>query len=147
MKVILKQRIEKVGKAWDLVNVKDGFARNFLFPKDLALEATKSNLTLRQSRMALKEAELLKEKANAQDLAKKLQNASFTLPAEANVDDKLYGSVDREEIVKLLDEEGYAIEKKNILLDEPIKSLGVYEIAIHIHPEVSTKIKLWIVKK
>ncbi len=147
MKVILKQRIEKIGDAWDMVNVKDGFARNFLFPQDLAFEATKKNLNLRQELMASLSASAQKEKSSAQALAKKIADASFTLAAEANIDDKLYGSVDENEVAKLLASEGYTVEKKNILLNEPIKVLGVYEIPIKLHPEVSTKIKVWIVKK
>ena len=81
------------------------------------------------------------------ELAKKLQNASFTLAMEATPEDKLYGSVDAEELVKFLKSEGYALDKKNILLDEPIRSLGVYNIEIRLHPELTAKIKVWIVKK
>ena len=147
MKVILKQRVEKIGDAWDMVNVKDGYARNFLLPQGLALEATKGNLNIRQELMASRSASAQKEKSAAQDLAKKITHASFTLAVEANVDDKLYGSVDANEVAKLLESEGYAVEKKRILLDEPIKSLGVYDIPVKLHSEVSTKIKVWIVKK
>lgn len=147
MKVILKQKVEKIGDAWDTVNVKDGFARNFLFPRGLAFEANKENLKIKQELMASKSALEEKEKSRAQELAKTLASASFTLTCEANVDDKLYGSADALEIAKLLASEGYSVDKKNILLDEPIKSLGVYEIPIKLHSEVSAKIKVWVVKK
>src|SRR3989338_5517474 len=147
MKVILKQRVEHIGNAWDTVSVKDGFARNYLFPLVLAFEATKGNLKITQDLANSKAAVQEKEKTDAQGLAKKLQNASFTLSCEANVDDKLYGSVDSLEVSKLLVSEGYTIDKKNVLLDEPIKSLGVYEIPLKLHPEVVSKIKVWVVKK
>lgn len=147
MKVILKERVEKLGEPWTIVNVKDGFARNFLFPRHLAIEATKGNLKaieeVKRSGLALKE----KEKQRAQELAKKLENASFTLALEANVDDRLYGSVDAQVVAEFLSGEGYPMDKKDILLDEPIKSLGVYHIDIQLHPEVTAKIKMWIVKK
>ena len=147
MKVILKQRVEHIGNAWDTVNVKDGYARNYLFPLGLAFEATKGNLKITRDLANSKAALHEKEKADAQGLAEKLQNASFTLSCEANADDKLYGSVDSLEVSKLLTSEGYSIDKKNILLDEPIKSLGVYEIPLKLHPEVVSKIKVWVVKK
>lgn len=147
MKVILKQKVEKLGEAWDTVKVKDGYARNFLFPQGLALEATRESLKIREDFRASKAALQEKDKFQAQELAKKLQNASFTLAMEATSEDKLYGSADAEELVKFLKSEGYALEEKNILLDEPIRSLGVYNIDIRLHPEVTAKIKVWIVKK
>ena len=147
MKVILKQKVEKLGDAWDTVNVKDGYARNFLFPMGLALEATKASLKMREDSLAKKASLQEKDRSQAQELAKKLQNASFTLAMEATLEDKLYGSVDAEELVKFLKSEGYDIDKKDILLDEPIRSLGVYNIDIKLHPEVTAKIKVWIVKK
>lgn len=147
MKIILKEKVEQLGSAWDIVNVKDGFARNFLFPRGLAIEVTKGNLKLideiKRGRSALKE----KEKQQAEDLVKKLQDASFTLALEASPEDKLYGSVDAQALAKFLNAEGYQIDKKYIILDEPIKSLGVYQVDIKPHPEVSAKIKLWIVRK
>lgn len=147
MKIILKQRVEKVGGAWDVVNVKDGFARNFLFPRNLAMEANRGNLKIRETLQASRVALLEKERAEAEGLAGKLQEASFTLAREANTDDKLYGSVDAQELAKLLQDEGYTVDKKDILLDEPLKSLGVYNVSVRLHPEVLAKIKVWIVKK
>ena len=147
MKVILKQKVEKLGDAWDAVNVKDGYARNFLFPGGLALEATKANFKIKEDFKTSKLASQGKEKLRADELAKKLEQASFTLSMEATAEDKLYGSVDAEELAKFLESEGYTVDKKNVLLEEPIKSLGVYTVDLKLHPEVSAKIKLWIVKK
>ena len=147
MKVILKQKVEKLGDAWDALNVKDGYARNFLFPRGLALEATKANFKIKEDFKTSKLASQGKEKLQAEVLAKKLEQASFTLSMEATAEDKLYGSVDAEELAKFLKSEGYIIEEKNILLDPPIKSLGVYSIDLKLHPEVTAKIKVWVVKK
>ncbi len=147
MKIILKERVGKLGEPYDTVNVKDGFARNFLFPKGLAMEATKGNLIRIEEIKRSGRAVLEKEKAAALELAKKLENASFTLTFEANVDDKLYGSVDAAGLAVFLSGEGYPIDKKNILLPEPIKSLGVYQVDVKLHPDVTAKIKVWIVKK
>lgn len=147
MKVILKQEVEKLGKAWDVVNVKDGYARNFLFPRGLILAATKENLKLKEKLEASKAVLEEKNKKEAQGLAKKLQGESFTITREATAEDKLYGTVDVQELEKLLKSQGYDIDKKNILLAEPIKSLGSYSVDLKLHPEVSAAIKVWIVKK
>ena len=147
MKVILKQRVEKLGQTGDLVNVKDGFARNFLFPRNIALAASAANLKVVETFKASKGAQEEKEKQKALELAQKLEKASFTLSCEATGDDKLYGSIDVSEIAGLLKNEGCDIDKKNVLLDEPIKSLGVFPIEVKLHPQVSAKIKVWIVRK
>lgn len=147
MKVILKQRVDKIGQTGEVVNVKDGFARNFLLPNGLALEANKANMNavsaLKASMAALEE----KQKQEFQELADKLGKASWTLSAEANEEDKLYGSVDSIAIARLLKDEGYEVDKNNIILAEAIKSLGAYEVELKLHPQVTAKIKVWIVKK
>ena len=147
MKVILKQDVEKLGKAWDVVNIKDGYARNFLFPRGLILAVTKENLKLKEKLEASKAVLEEKNKKEAQALAKKLLAGSFTLTREATAEDKLYGSIDAQEIEKLLKSEDYDIDKKNILLTEPIKSLGAYSVDLKLHPEVTATIKVWVVKK
>ena len=147
MKIILKQRVEKLGQTGDLVNVKDGFARNFLFPRNLALAASAANLKVVEMLKASKSAQEEKEKQKALELAQKLEKASFTLSVEATADDKLYGGIDVSEIAALLKNEGCDTDKKNVLLDEPIKSLGVFPVEVKLHPQVSAKIKVWIVRK
>lgn len=147
MKVILKQDVEKLGKAWDVVNIKDGYARNFLFPRGLILALTKENLKLKEKLEASKAVLEEKNKKEAQALAKKLLAESFTLTREATAEDKLYGAIDAQEIEKLLKSEDYDIDKKNILLTEPIKSLGAYSVDLKLHPEVTATIKVWVVKK
>ncbi len=147
MKVILRENVEKLGRIGDIVNPKDGFARNFLIPQGLAVEATKANI--KANEFSKKSKEILSEKENAlaRELAKKLQDASFTMSVEANSEDKLYGAITGDDIAALLQPEGYKIDKKNIILDEPIKALGIYQAEIKFNSDVSAKIKLWVVRK
>lgn len=147
MKVILQQNVSKLGQIGDVVKVKDGFARNFLFPKKIAVEASAANVKIVQAQKQSKMAVLEKEKNEAQEFAKKLENISFTLAVEANAEDKLYGGVGAYELAGFLESEGYNIDKKNILLDEPIKALGIYQVDVRLYPDVVTKIKIWIVRK
>ena len=145
IKVILRKNIDKLGKDRDIVIVKDGFARNFLLPKGLALIATKDNINkIEQEKRKLEHNREI-EKNKAKELADKLQGFSCTITAEAK-DDLLYGSITAVEISKALEDEQLNIDKTDILLEEPIKKLGIYEVEVRLHPEVSTKIKVWVVK-
>ena len=147
MEVILKQDIDKLGKAGTVLKVKDGFARNFLIPKSLAVPTTPANLKKLEKEVQRKALELEKSRKKAQDLSQKLEGLSLTIPALTQEEDKLYGSIASQDIARTLKEEGFEIDKNNILLDEPIKSLGIYEVPVKLSSEVSAKIKVWIVKK
>jgi len=147
MEVILSQEVEKLGKVGAVVKVKDGFARNFLFPKRLAYPATPGNLKrieAQKARIVARQAQIKKE---AQELAERLAKVSCTVTVEVNDLEKLYGSVPESEIAKALELEGYSIDKKNVLLEKPITELGIYEVPIKVHPEVIAKIRLWVAKK
>jgi large subunit ribosomal protein L9 len=146
MKVILRKDVDRIGKCGQVISVKDGFARNFLLPKGLALMATDEGM--RQIELDKKKIEHGKkaEKNKAQELADKLKAFSCTISAEAK-DDILYGSVTSADISEALKAEDIEIDKHNILLEQPIKNLGIYEIEVKLHPEVTTKIKVWVVKK
>ena len=147
MKIILKENVEKLGDKNEIVDVKDGYARNYLFPKNLALKATKSNVNV------IKELEKVKEKKEksvtrtAQKLADKLKNISITVSTEAGEDEKIFGSVTTQQIAELLDEKGFKIDKHQIIIETPIKNLGVFNISIKIHKEITAEVKLWVVKK
>jgi len=148
MEVILKKDVEKIGKAGAVVKVKDGFARNFLIPNNLAVPVTQSNLkTLEQEKV--KKTQLSEKiKKEAEDLGKRLANLSLTMTALIKEEDeKLYGSISGYEIANALKDEGIEIDKSCIMLEEPIKALGIYEIPVKLHPEVEAKIKVWVVKK
>jgi len=145
IKVILRRKIDKLGKDRDIVFVKDGFARNFLLPKGLALIATKDNINkIEQEKRKLEHNKEI-EKNKAKELADKLQGFSCTITVEAK-DDNLYGSITAVEISKALKDEQLNIDKTDILLEEPIEKLGIYEVEVRLHPEVTIKIKVWVVK-
>lgn len=147
MEVILKQDVERIGRAGSVIKVKDGFARNFLLPNKLAVIATSSSLKKLEEEKQRKIQQLEKTKKEAESMKNKLQSLSLTVPVLVQDDERLYGSITAIEIANALKEEGFDIEKSLIMLDEPIKSLGVYEIQIRLHPEVIAKVKIWVVKK
>ncbi|MFA4842739.1 MAG: 50S ribosomal protein L9 [Candidatus Omnitrophota bacterium] len=147
MEVILKQDVDKFGKTGTIIKVKDGFARNFLIPNNLAVRKTTLSLKLLEEDKKKKSAQLEKAKKGAEDLKAKLMGISLTVPVLAQEDDCLFGSITAAEISRLLKEEGFEVDKSAISLDEPIKQLGIYEVPIKLHPEVSLSIKVWVVKK
>ncbi len=147
MEVILKQDIDKIGKTGTVVKVKDGFARNFLIPNGLAIPLNPANLKKLEQEKQRKVAQIEKTKKECEKIKERITNLSLTIPALAQEEDRLYGGISAQEIASVLKEEGFDIDKNCIILDEPIKSLGIYEIPIQLHPEVSAKIKVWIVKK
>jgi len=147
MKVILTQSIDRLGRVGDCINVKDGYARNFLFPKNLAKEATPGNVKNLESlkkKQALEDENRLKE---AQALAAKIAALSITISAKCGEEEKLFGAVTAEMISSALKSESVSIEKKDIIIDEPIKKLGVYSVGVKIHPEVKATLKVWVVKE
>ncbi len=147
MEVILIKDVNKIGRAGTVVKVKDGFARNFLMPKGLATVVTPGNLKkLEQDKQKiLLESEKKKGKAN--DLKARLDSFSLTISVLAQEDENLYGSIAAVDISDALKNEGIEVDKGCIILDNPIKSLGIYEIPLILHPEVKSKLKVWIVKK
>ena len=147
MKVILIEDVKDVGAMGDIADVKDGFARNFLFPKNLARPAINSNLKIIEDIIKKKMFAALKEKRGAEEIKAKIASLSCTIPVEAGEDDKLFGSVTSQDISRAFELEGLTIEKRQIILEEPIKKLGVYNILIKLHPEVTTEVKVWVVKK
>ena len=146
MKVILKEAIKKLGNVGDEVEVAAGYARNFLIPKGMALEASPKNLKVFQEYRRSQARKLEKEKQKAEAIAKKLASISCTIVMQAH-DEQLYGTVTNADVAKALEQEGVSIDKKNIVLEEPIKTLGVYQIMVKLHPDVKQQVKVWVVKK
>ncbi|HDN59325.1 MAG: 50S ribosomal protein L9 [Candidatus Marinimicrobia bacterium] len=146
MKIILLQDYEKLGKAYDQVEVKDGYARNFLIPKGIAIRATKNNIRMIEEKLNLQKRREEKKLKQAQALAEKLKKLSITIPVQVGEEDKVYGSVTSQEIAVSLKEKGFEIDKRQILLEEPIKALGIYDVPIKLHPEVTGYVKLWVIK-
>ncbi len=148
MEVILTQNLEKLGKTGDVIRVKDGFARNFLLPRGMALLATPVNL--RKVKLESEKIAQLRqrEKEKAQALSERLNGMSVTIPVAIHDGDKLYGSIGAIDIIDALKQEGFSeLTKDMIVLSEPIKSIGVFDVTIRLHSDISTKIKVWVVKK
>jgi len=147
MKIILKQDISTLGKAGQVVQVKQGYARNYLIPRGLAAEATPGNQRAYEHEQKLEAVRMVRGKNEAEELAEKISKISITVAVQVGEDDKVFGSVTNQNIADLLRENGCEIDRKKIVLDDPIKALGVYEVPIKLHPEVSAAIKLWVVKE
>lgn len=147
MEVILSEDIQALGKLGEVVKVKDGYARNFLLPRKLAYAATPSNLKRIEQQEKKNKAQHEQAKKEAEELAKKLNKASCTLSVEVNDLDKLYGAVAEADIAKALEVEGFTVDKKDIVIEKSIEELGIFEIVINLHSEVTAKIRLWVTKK
>ena len=147
MKVILTQDITGLGSIGDLITVKDGFGRNYLVPQGKALQATSQNMKkLEHQRRQIRE-KIDKAKREAERLAARIESVSCTVAKAVGEEDKLFGSVTGMDIEASLKLEGVEIDRKKINLLEPIKSLGIYNIPIKLHPEVTATLKLWVVKE
>lgn len=147
MKVILKQDVKGLGKKGDIVNASDGYARNFLFPKNLAMEATEGTIKDYQIKKESEAKKKLKELQEAQELAKKISQLTLTLKVKAGENGKLFGSITSKDISEALKNQyGYQIDKKKIVLNEAIKVAGSYDVEVKIYPEVSTRLKVTIVQ-
>jgi large subunit ribosomal protein L9 len=147
MEVILIKDVEKIGRAGSVVKVKEGFARNFLFPHNLARAATPGSLKQLEKEKQVRSAQYIKVKEESEEIKKRLSGLSLTISALAQDEEKLYGSISSHDIAAALKEEGFLIDKNIIELAEPIKSLGIYEVPVKLHPEVTATVKLWIVKR
>jgi large subunit ribosomal protein L9 len=147
VKVILKEDIENLGKIGDLVVVADGYGRNYLLPRGVALEASTKNMKTLEHQKKVIQARIQKQKSDSEVLAQRLSAISCTIAKKAGEDDKLFGSVTSRDIEEALKAEGVTIDRKRIILEEPLKRLGVYSIAIKVHPEVTAEVKVWVVKE
>lgn len=147
MLVVLRENIENLGHTGDVVKVSDGYARNYLLPQNLVVAASEKNVALIEHHKKQLEKKRLAQRANAQELAKKLEDFSCTLSRKVGEHDKLFGSVNAGDISDALRKAGFVIEKRLITLESPIKSLGVHPVVIKLEPEVSATVKVWVVKE
>ncbi|MBO8126636.1 MAG: 50S ribosomal protein L9 [Firmicutes bacterium] len=146
MKVILKADVKGVGKAGSAVEVKDGYARNFLLPKGLAVEATAGNLKNLKQQQAAEKARLRKEKEEAQAAADKINGKTVVIKAKTGEGGKLFGSITSKDIAETITKTfQVTIDKRKVELSEPIKTLGAREIEIKMHPEVTARVNLQVV--
>lgn len=147
MKIILKETIEKLGKAGEIVDVKPGYARNFLIPQGKANLATESAMRAYNEEKKLIERRASKEKHAAEDLAEKLSKVSVTSAVQVGEEEKIFGSVTTQNIADLLKDQGFEIDRRKIMLDDGLKALGVYDVKVKLHPEVDATIKVWVVRE
>ena len=147
MKLILKEDVEKLGSAGELVDVKDGFGRNFLIPNGKAVLATEG--AVKQFEHLKREAALRAELSveAAKDLAQQLMAASVTIPATVGEDDKIHGTVTNIQVAEALEERGFIIDKRKISLDQDIKSLGEYTATVDLLGDLKPQVKVWVVKE
>lgn len=145
MKVILTEDVKNLGNAGDVVDVANGFARNFLIPKSLVVQATKGNLARVEQIKTARSNREEKRKRTLTALAEKLEGFSVDIPVQVGEDDRVFGAVTSTMIADALRSKGFNIERKTIQLDDPIKQLGVYNIEIKLHAEVRPQIRVWVV--
>lgn len=145
MKVILKQDVKKLGKKDQMVEVSDGYARNFLLPKGLAVEASNENLNIMKNKLDAEKNRKEKEFSNAKELQKKLSEINVVIQAKSGESGKLFGAISNKDIAEhLKNVHKIDIDKKKIVLDEPIKSIGTFNVDIKLYPEVSAKITVTV---
>ncbi len=143
--IILQQDIENLGEAGEVVDVKPGYARNYLLPRGLAIPATEGNVKrIEQERRRLHRART-RERDQAEELSQQLADRSLSFSVRAGEEGRLFGSVTSTDIAERLAEEGIAVDRRLIRLEEPIKELGVYRVAVELHADVRPELKVWVV--
>jgi large subunit ribosomal protein L9 len=147
MKVILTENVDALGLAGDVVNVKDGYARNYLIPKSRALPATPGNVKKMEQMRKKIDAFQAKSRHEAERLAQRIASLALTMTRQAGENEKLFGSVTSMDIERALHAQGVELDRKKILLEEPIKQLGVYQVPIKLHPEVTTEVEIRVEKE
>lgn len=147
MEIILMEDVPSLGKVGDLVKVSDGYARNYLLPRKKAVRATAVSLKAVEREQHSLEYKQDKLEQEAQELAQKIEEISCTVAKPAGEEGKLFGAVTSADIEDALREQGISVDRKKIVLDEPIKNLGVYTVSLKLHPQVMAQLKLWVVKE
>jgi large subunit ribosomal protein L9 len=147
MKVILREDVEHVGTAGAVVNVADGFARNYLLPRSFAIPATSNNMKAFEHEKSVMEGKRNKRRKDADGIKAKLEKVSCSISKKVGDQDKLFGSVTTADIEKAFRAEGFEIDKKDILLTEPIKALGVFTVPVRIFDDIVANTKVWVVRE
>lgn len=147
MEVILREDVDKLGARGEMVKVAAGYARNFLLPRRLAVAATESNKKIVEQERQAHLRRDAKEVADATDLGKMMANLSVTISQKAGENEQLFGSVTSKDIADLLEKQGYTIERRKIVLPEPIKTLGEFKVPLRLHRDVTTEITVHVTKE
>ena len=146
MKIILISDYEGLGKAGELIDVKAGFARNRLLPNGFALRASKKNMAIVEEKKKVLETSKKREDASLQDLLEKLSKTEITIEAQVGEEEKMFGSITSNDIHKSLEEKGIVIDRNTILLDSPIKSLGIFHVKIRLSKDFECDVKVYVIK-
>jgi large subunit ribosomal protein L9 len=147
MRIVLREDIEKLGRRGEVLDVAAGFARNFLLPKGKALPATDGNLKRVEQERRRYVVHQAKEKEEAAVVARRIAGLSCTIVRKVGENDQLYGSVTAADIAEFLAKEGVEIDKRRILIEEPIKALGIYTVPVKLHADVTGEVRVWVVKE
>ncbi len=147
MNVILQQDVAGLGRVGDIVRVRDGYARNFLVPRGLAVIADERNKNRLAHQKAMAEAKAHREMAKAKELADKLAEVPVTVKREAGEDGKLFGSVTNRDIAEAYAAEGFELDRRSIILEEPIHHIGVFQVPVRLHREVEARLKVYVIQK
>jgi large subunit ribosomal protein L9 len=147
MKVILRQDFEQLGHVGDVVEVKDGYARNYLLPRKIAYQATESSVRQLEEEKKQLGRQLEKEKRTSEKLAAEIEKVSITIQMKVGEEDRLFGSVTSQMVADSLKEKGFTIDKRQIELEDAIKALGIYNVGIKLAGGVNGKVKVWVVRE
>ena len=147
MKVILRRDHESLGKIGEMVDVKKGYARNYLLPRGIAYLALKGNIQALEEEKKSVEKRSIQELKAAEKLASELESVSVTIPVQVGEEDKIFGTVTTQMIADALKKKGHDIDKRKIDIEEQIKALGIYGVNVKLHPNVNAKIKVWVVRE
>jgi len=146
MDIILLKDYDGLGESGDVVAVKPGFARNKLIPEGIALRASKRNMAIAEERKMVTKNRQKREEASNEAILKKLSKTEITIEAQVGDEDKMFGSVTALDIHKSLEEKGVIVDRNTILLDEPIKALGIYHVSVRVAPELTGDVKIYVIK-
>ena len=147
MELLLLKDVKDVGKKGDVVRVRDGYARNFLLPNELAVPATRANKQFFTEHRARSAARKVKEKEAAEKRAKEMKDLTITIEVRAGEGDKLYGSVTAEDLRLELEKQGHSFEKKQVRIKDPLKTLGSHQVDLEIYPQVKTRLTVELVRQ
>ena len=147
MEVILKEDVAKLGHRGEVVKVADGYGRNYLLPRRLAIEATAQNRAVIEQMKVSAERRSVREKSDAEGLAKQLEGATLSFTRKAGEQDHLFGSVTSGDIAEALATQGFTVDRRKIQLDEPLKNLGEFAVTIKLHREIAAKVKVVVAKE
>ncbi len=147
MKIILRQNVDKLGSIGDLVTVKDGYARNYLIPRQMAYFATPGAEKRLEIERRQYDKKMMRAKEQAELTASRLAELQISIPMAVGEEGKLFGSVTPQMIAQELEVRGFTIDRRTITIEEPIKSLGVFDVKVKLHPEVSGNLKIWVISQ